>query len=151
MKEIAIKKSITRNKAIAIYKKKFNETQKAAIGAVTNNTMDIKEALKALWQYQLAIKKNPAPDLLPAPADNPNIDKYISSNYFLLIGVCKSIGQDSPLSLLVEAEDCMAHMLSFLKPTSLFPELSTPTDLLPKSLPYTSESLIGSVVEEMDS
>jgi hypothetical protein len=47
----------------------------------------------------------------------------------------------------------MAHMLSFLKPTSLFPEDLVPTDFLPKSFPYISEDkpMIGVAEEKMDS
>jgi hypothetical protein len=94
-----------------------------------------------LCQYQLVTKKNPAPDLLPALVDNPHIDKYVSSNYFGLIGVCKAIGQTHPLSLLVTAKDCMAQILSFLKPASLFPELLKPTDLLPTSFSCISKAI----------
>jgi hypothetical protein len=148
----AIANSIARNKALATYKTKLGEAQETAIKAVTANTIDIKEAHKAVCQYQLAIKQNPAPDLFQIK-DNNDINKYINSNYFWLIGVCKAIEQANPLSLLVGAKDCMAHILSFLKPTSLFPELLTPTDLLPTSFSCITgdKPVIGSVVEEADS
>jgi hypothetical protein len=149
--ETVIWEGLKRNKDLASYKEKLSKVQEATIKVVTANSINIKEADKSVWQYQLAIKKNPAPDLFQVE-DNNDINKYISSKYFWLIGVCKGI-DTHPLSILVEAQDCMAHMLSFLKPTSLFPELLTSTNLLPKFLPYTSDDkqMIGSVVEETDS
>ena len=51
-----------------------------------------------------------------------NANNYITKNYFKLINVCKSVNEDNPISSLVNS-DCMPHMLSYLAPNSLSPEL----------------------------
>jgi hypothetical protein len=67
-----------------------------------------------------------------------HINKDIVANHFMLMGVCKSINEDSPISILVNS-DCMSHMLSYLTPYSLcielFPivELSGDTSVSPVS------------------
>jgi len=54
---------------------------------------------------------------------------YITKHYFTLIGVCKSVSEDSPISILISNDDCMSCMLPYLAPHSLCPELFTPTEL----------------------
>jgi ankyrin repeat protein len=55
-----------------------------------------------------------------------NANKYIAKYYFKLIRVCKSVSEDSPISIVVESHDCMSHILSYLVPHSLCPELFAP-------------------------
>jgi ankyrin repeat protein len=55
-------------------------------------------------------------------------NNYITKHYFTIIGVAKSVNEDSPMSMLVNS-DCMPHMLSYLAPHSLCPELFAPVEL----------------------
>jgi ankyrin repeat protein len=57
-------------------------------------------------------------------------NNYIEKHYFTLIGVCKSIGEDNPLSILAVSSDCMPHVLSYLEPHSLIPELFPCVELM---------------------
>jgi ankyrin repeat protein len=50
------------------------------------------------------------------------VNNYITKHYFTLIGVCKSVNEDSLISKLITS-DCMPHMLSYLAPHNLCPEL----------------------------
>jgi ankyrin repeat protein len=50
-------------------------------------------------------------------------NNYITKHYFTLIGVCKSVNEDSPISILVSSDDCMSCMTPYLAPHSLCPEL----------------------------
>jgi hypothetical protein len=56
------------------------------------------------------------------------VNNYITKYYFTLIGVCKSASVYSPISKLINS-DCMSHMLSYLAPQSLCPELFAPIEL----------------------
>jgi ankyrin repeat protein len=47
-------------------------------------------------------------------------NNYIAGNYFELIGVCKSISQDNPISILAASIDCMYYVLSHLGTHNLF-------------------------------
>jgi hypothetical protein len=137
------------NNELATYKVRIDKAHQVAIKAVTGNNIDLAEARKALCQYQHYIMENPEPDLLPAPAVNTHIDKYISSNYFWLIGVCKSIDKANPLLLLVVAPDCMAHILSFLEPTSLFPKLFPCTESAYDDEVKSKTELIGDMTASL--
>jgi ankyrin repeat protein len=55
-----------------------------------------------------------------------SVNKYIAKHYFMLIGVCKSVSEDNSIAMLVTSSDCMSHMLSYLAPHSLCPELFAP-------------------------
>jgi hypothetical protein len=140
----AIKGSIARNNELTTYMLWFNAVHQAAIDSVKDSNRGITEVGKILFQHQLSIQENPAPDLFRVE-DNKDISKYITSNYFWLIGVCKVIDKANPLSLLVVAPDCMAHMLSFLEPTSLFPKLLPRAELLSDEEVKSKTELIGEV------
>jgi ankyrin repeat protein len=44
-------------------------------------------------------------------------NNYIIEHYFTLIGVCKSIEEDNPISILGVSNDCVSHVLSYLAPS----------------------------------
>jgi ankyrin repeat protein len=66
-------------------------------------------------------------------------NNYIVKHYFTIIGVCKSVSTDNPISILVNS-DCMPHMLSYLAPHSLCPELFAPIELLGEYAVVSSEN-----------
>jgi ankyrin repeat protein len=99
--------------------------------------------IKLLKLYQV-VSKDLLVDYL-GEAGNSNLcinraNNYIEKHYFTLIGVCKSISQDNPLSILV-ASDCMSHVLSHLGPHNLLlPELFPCAELIGESVESNSGS-----------
>jgi hypothetical protein len=82
--------------------------------------------VKLLKLYQVVNQNLLKKDLNVGGSSTSCINKannYIEKHYFTLIGVCKSIGEDNPLPILVASSDCMPHLLSYLGPHSLIPEL----------------------------
>jgi len=67
-------------------------------------------------------------------------DNYIINHYFMLTAVCKSVSENHSISILVTISDCMAHILSYLAPHSLCPELFSPIELSGESIGINSEN-----------
>jgi len=83
--------------------------------------------IKLLTLYQI-VDQNLLISYLNEKIYISSTDNYITKHYFTLIGVCKSVRADNPISILVNS-DCMPHMLSYLVPHSLCPELFIPIEL----------------------
>jgi ankyrin repeat protein len=69
-----------------------------------------------------------------------DVNNYIIKHYFRFISVCKSISEDSPISILVSSDDSMSYMLSYLASHSLCPELFATTELSGEEVVVSSES-----------
>jgi ankyrin repeat protein len=103
------------------------------------NPMDFTGYQVKLLQLCQVIDRNLLTSYLSEAKCINSVDSYITKHYFTLIGVCKSINKDGPMSMLVNS-DCMPHMLSYLAPHSLCPELFAPTGLSGESGKANSEN-----------
>jgi hypothetical protein len=107
------------------------------LGSEVNQTDFTNYQIKLLKLYQV-VNRDLLKSYLNQEKSISEVNNYITKHYFTLIGVYKSINEDSPISKLV-ISDCMPHMLFYLAPHSLCPELF-PTELSGEEAVVSSEN-----------